>query len=84
LAGGDALKLSERRAKRRTATIVPSGRKLKFPAVASTTPWPGTWNENSIPVSVITPVLRSTCTGAGPIELSVVPPGPEIVCCKIP
>jgi hypothetical protein len=31
----------------------------KFPAVASTTPWPGTWNENSIPVSVITPALRS-------------------------
>src|SRR5919197_3956676 len=28
------------------STTVPSGRNLKFPAWANTTPWPGTWNEN--------------------------------------
>lgn len=56
---------------------------MKFPAWANTTPLLGTWNENSIPVSVMAPVARLVWTDAGPIDESVCH-WLEIVCVRIP
>ena len=45
--------------------------KTKRPFWAQTTPAPGMWKANSLPVSTATPAVRSMWTGAGPLEESV-------------
>src|SRR3954471_9110347 len=48
----------------------PVSPKTKRPFWAQTTPAPGMWKENSLPVSTARPAVRSMCTGAGPLEES--------------
>src|SRR5206468_12140396 len=48
----------------------PMSPKTKRPFWAQTTPAPGMWKANSLPVSIARPAVRSMCTGAGPFDES--------------